>query len=290
MDVPILPYDATTTYTTSSGMRTFGRVSVCFVTVALMWAADGNVAVALARPVLGGLIGARAVAFADRYTLRTDCCSWLLLVDNPTERPGRACTNRRCTCRERSFTRRCKKRRICPASKFTGLQIFDGLALAIIGLRIIFGQRIDGRDRPAAASAQIKACITSMLTFDWPMGVRHRPWRQDQLFHAANADDVFHAPMTLFFAYAFKSRRDIRILAYTFLTVAFLRAYVVPLLLADLHAWTSKAGGQEGDGSLCDHPLPTPSWRRWRSSLRGDRVSATAHRSFLLAAFLSCRS
>ncbi|HET6345078.1 MAG TPA: O-antigen ligase family protein [Myxococcota bacterium] len=220
-------------------------IAIC---VCLMAVADGNAAVALA-PVFAGAL---AVALW-RLPVRVIAHAMLflaLLLDNPTERPGRNLYKSPLYLPGTFLYEPLSKAAHLPGVKFTGLQLLVLLLFAIIGLRVLFGDTTDGKNRVPAASPLVRGCLVSIGTLLalWIYGLARGGKMNYSLLQMQTM--LFMPIMTLFFAYAFKSRRDVRILLTTYLSVAVLRALLcIFYWLTVVRHLGDQGGGQEGDGS-----------------------------------------
>lgn len=172
-----------------------------------------------------------------------------LLLDNPTERPGRN-LYRSPLYLPGTFVYETLSKSAHLPIKLTGLQLLVLVIFAMIGLRTLFGDTTDGKVRTPMAQPMARACATSILCllalFVYGIG------RGGQVNYAIvqMQTKLFVPLMTLLFAYAFKTKRDVRALLRTFLTVAFLRAVMcIYYWLTFMRHQGSDAGGQEGDGS-----------------------------------------
>ncbi|RYF10193.1 MAG: hypothetical protein EOO40_05615, partial [Deltaproteobacteria bacterium] len=214
----------------------------------LMAIADGNPAVAIAP-----FLVVPAVILIWRMPMRLIAHGMLflaLLIDNPTERPGRNLYRSFSYVPGQFLYETLSKSAHLPV-KLTGLQLLIIIFLAMIGLRTLFGNRVDGVHRLPAARPMVKACLTAMaaLLGMWVSGMG----RGGIVNYAIlQMQTMFFMPlMTLFYAYAFKRRRDVRTLLHTLLTVGFLRALqcIYYWITVVRHQAGDAAGGQEGDGS-----------------------------------------
>lgn len=172
-----------------------------------------------------------------------------LLVDNPTERPGRGLYKSPLYYPGGFFYHPLEKTLHMPGLKVTGLELIILLLSAIILLRILVGDKVDGAKRTQAAAPLMKACVVSMATlaFLWIYGAA----RGGSINHAIlQMRTMFFMPfLTVFFAYAFKSRRDIKVLLTTYVVVGVLRAFECIYYFVTFMRLQAETGGQEGDGS-----------------------------------------
>lgn len=174
-----------------------------------------------------------------------------LLLDNPTERPGRNLYRSPLYVPGTFLYETLSKSAHLPGVKFTGLQLFVLATFALVGLRYMFGERDGTRANvKAAAPPMVRACLTSMgallLLFVYGIG------RGGATNYAiVQMQTMLFVPlMTLLFAQAFRSPRDARVLLNTLLTVGLLRALLcIYYWLTFMRHQGSDAGGQEGDGS-----------------------------------------
>jgi hypothetical protein len=211
-----------------------------------MAALDGNPAMLVVAPI--GVLFIVAVLRAPvRYSAHI-MLFVALLLDNPTERPGRN-LYRSPLYAPGVFVYETLSKSLHLPIKFTGLQMFILLLFTIISVRNIFSEKVDEIARPAAQPVVQFAIIAMVDLFAmlvWGMargGVSNYAILQMQT--------MFFVPlMTLLFAFAFKSNRDVKLLLGTFITVAYLRAVMcIYYWITVIRHQGSDAGGQEGDGS-----------------------------------------
>ena len=174
-----------------------------------------------------------------------------LLLDNPTERPGRNLYRSPLYLPGTFLYETLSKSAHLPGFKLTGLQVFVLLIFSLIGLRALFGQR-DGSyasTRPAA-QPMMRACLASMaaLVGLFVYGIGRGGATNYAIVQMQTM--LFVPLMTVMFAQTFRSPRDARLLLNTLLTVGMLRALLcIYYWLTFMRHQGSDAGGQEGDGS-----------------------------------------
>lgn len=212
----------------------------------LMAVGDGNPAIALA-PAFAALGAVALWKLPMRYIAHAVLFISLLL-DNPTERPGRNLYRSPLYLPGTFFYETLEKSAHIPGMKFNGMQVLMMALFCIIGLRMLFGDKTDGKQRPPAAAPLVQGCYVAIgaLLCLWVYGIGRGGVINYSMLQMQTM--LFMPVMTIFFAYAFKSRRDVRGVIITLLTVGYLRA------LLCLYYWLTVVrhqadGGQEGDGS-----------------------------------------
>lgn len=222
-------------------------VGIC-VELALMRLTDGNAAVAVA-PFLAIIVGAIIWRMPMRW-LAHGLLFLALWIDNPTERPGRNLYHSFSYIPGQFLYETMSKSAHIPI-KFTGLQLIILFFLAMIAVRTTFGDKVDGRYRIPASKPMVNACFVSIGALFWLL--IYGMGRGGALNYAiVQMQTMLFMPiMTLFFAYAFKSRKDIKILLRTYIVVGVLRAFQCVYYWATVvrHQAGDMAGGEQGDGS-----------------------------------------
>ena len=230
----------------SAGYMTVIVITV-LVCVSLLVFSDGNPAVALL-PVLGGL-AAVALWRAPMRLIAHVLLFLALLIDNPTERPGRNLYRSPTYAIGMFLYEALSKAAKIPGAKATGLEILLLLLAAVVGLRMLVRDSVDGKQRFQAAPPLLKACVVSMGTL---LTLEIYGLGRGGVFNYSllQMRTMFFMPfMTMFFAYAFKSRRDIQGLMVTYLTVAYIRGLQCIYYYFTVIRHEAKAGGDAGDGS-----------------------------------------
>lgn len=138
-------------------------VMLCAVVcVALLNIADGNLIVALA-PLLVGLLMVAIWRLPMRY-IAHGLLFMALLIDNPTERPGRNLFHTPLYVPGTFLYEALSKTLHIGFAKFTGIELFLLLLAAIVGLRLLVRDDVDGVSRPQAAAPMLRACFIAMFT------------------------------------------------------------------------------------------------------------------------------
>jgi hypothetical protein len=231
----------------SNSPLNFWLFAAVALSVGLLAATDGNL-ILVAAPLVGGLF---AVAIW-RLPMRIIAHGLLfvaLLVDNPTERPGRNLYKSPLLIPGNALYEAVAKTFHIPGMKMTGLELLLIILVGIIALRMLLGHPVDGEQRRQAAAPMMQACLLSMGTLVgleiWGMA-RGGSFPHSLLQMRA----MFFMPfMTMFFAYAFKKRHDVHVLLGTFTVVAILRAFVCYYYWATVIRRLEVGGGESGDGS-----------------------------------------
>lgn len=209
---------------------------------------DGNPAVLIALPLV--VLVLWAFFKAPMRVLGHGLLFLALLVDNPTERPGRNLYRSPLYLPGTFFYETLEKSAHLPGMKLSGIQTFVLVCFTLIGLRLAFGDKTDGTQRTGAAQPLLRAALIAVadLLLMYVYGLGRGGQGNYALLQMQTM--LFLPLMTLFFAYCFKTERDARAVINTFLTIAFLRALeCIYYWLTFMRHQGSDAGGQEGDGS-----------------------------------------
>ena len=217
------------------------------VSLAALWATDGNFGIALA-PVAAGLAFVALIRAPLRYWLHGVLLVGLI-VDNPIERPGQGRYKSWLLPPGTFLYETLNKSLHLSGLKLTGMQLIILMLVAIAGLRILSSDRVDGGERTRAAAPFLRACLVAMATLlGWEFyGLARGGSPPHSIFQMQT---MFFMPMmAMVFAYGFKTTADMRAMLNTFLTVGVFRALMCIYYYVTVFRQAVKDGGESGDGS-----------------------------------------
>ena len=218
------------------------------LTMGLFVLTDGDPLLAL-MPCLAGGVAVGLWRLPMRYTAHA-VLFLALLFDNPSERPGRGLYQSPLYLPGKFLYLPLEKAIKMPGGKITGLELLFIVLGCICALRVASGDPVDGRNRSRAALPMLQAglvCAISLFVMEFYGMGRGGSFNHSMLQMRTM---LFLPLMSLFFAYAFKSRRDIAPLLITLLTVGFIRGLMcIYYYLTFMRHQAGGAGGQDGDGS-----------------------------------------
>ena len=234
--------------TTEISWRFYTVVVVCAVlSASILSVADGNVILALA-PILGGLLCVGIWKLPMRY-IAHGLLFVALVLDNTTERPGRNLFTTPLNTPGSFLYEALSKTLHIGFLKPTGLELFFIILACIVGLRMLVRDSVDGKTRPQAAAPLLRACFIAMLTLV-ALEVYGLGTGGSFPHSLLQMRAMFFLPfMTLFFAYSFKSRRDINVLLNTLISVGLIRAFLCIYYFITFVKPHDKNSGESGDGT-----------------------------------------